>query len=143
MDYLIKVLSLNDVDGDETKQEIITHASLTGDKDDYTIVYAEDIEGLPAKTTIRVLGGECVTVNREAEMKTNMVIEVGIKHMSEHKLPFGYFQLEVIGKSISSVFNQNETELSFAYATYQDNMPVGKAEFHITLRKKRHISGKV
>lgn len=136
MDYLIKVCSLNDVDSDESREEIITHASLSGDKDDYTITYEEDMEGFPVTTTVRVIGSECVTVNREAEMKTHMVIEVGRKHISEHKLPFGSFQLEVIGKSIDSSFDENCTELSFAYATYQDNIPVGRAEFHMTVRKK-------
>lgn len=139
MDYLIKVCSLNDVDGDETKEEIITHASLSGNKDDYTITYTEDVEGLIAETVIRVIGGECVTVRRIAEMQTDMVIEVGRKHISEHRLPFGSFQLEVIGRKISSVFDETCTELSFAYTTYQDNMPVGKAEFNITLKKKRRL----
>lgn len=139
MDYLIKVCSLNDVDGDEMREEIITHASLSGDKDDYTITYVEDASGLAAETVIRVLGGECVTVRRNAEMQTDMVIEVGRKHLSEHRLPFGSFQLEVIGRSISSAFDEKCTELSFAYTTYQDNAPVGKAEFNITLKKKGHL----
>lgn len=139
MDYLIKVLSLYDVDGEQTKEEIITHASLTGNKDDYTIVYKEDVSGLIAETTIRVLGGECVTVMREAEIQTHMVIEVGRKHISEHRLPFGSFNLEVIGRSVSSAFSENCTELSFAYTTYQDNSPIGKAEFNMTLKKKGHL----
>ncbi len=143
MDYLIKVRSLNNIDGDETKEEIITHASLEGDKDDYTVTYTEDVEGLIAETAIRVLKGECVTVRRKAEMQTDMVIEVGKKHTSEHKLPFGSFRLEVIGNRINSVFRENGAELSFEYTTYQDNMPLGKAEFNITVKKKGHLSGKL
>ena len=136
MDYLIKVRSLNEIDGDVTKQEIITHASLSGDKDDYTVVYTEETDGFPAETTIRVLKGECVTVRRKAEMQTDMIIEAGIKHISEHKLSFGCFQLEVIGKSISSDFGENGVELKFSYATYQDNMPVSKSDFHIRVKRK-------
>ena len=143
MDYLIKVRSLNSVDGDEIKEEIITHADLAGHKDDYILTYTEDVDGGIAETVIRVIKGECVTVRRKAEMQTDMVIETGRKHTSEHRLPFGSFQLEVIGSRVSSVFSEDEVQLSFAYTTYQGNEPIGKAEFNITLRKKGRISGKI
>ncbi len=137
MNYLIKVLSLNIVEGDEFKEELITHADLVGDENDYTITYTEDRDNIPVKTVVRVLAGECVTVRRKAEIETDMIIEVGRKHISEHKLPFGSFELEVIGNRIDSNFSANGAELHFAYSTYQDNMPLGKADFTMTVRKKR------
>ncbi len=136
-DYLIKVLSLNIVDGDEMKEEFITHADLTGTEKDYTIVYTQDSGGYGAETTVRVLAGECVTVRRKAEIETDMVIEVGKKHNSEHRLPFGSFSLQVIGNKITSEMNENGAKLHFAYTTYQDNMPLGKAQFDLSVKKKR------
>lgn len=140
MDYLIKVLSLNIVEGDELKEEIITHADLVGDEKDYTITYVEDRDNQPVKTVVRVLGGDCVTVRREAEIETDMIIEVGRKHTSEHKLPFGSFSLEVIGNRINSSFRENGAELQFAYTTYQDNMLLGKADFTMILKKKNGLT---
>ena len=142
-DYLVKVLSSNIVDGDELSDELITHANLTGSEEDYTITYTEDNEGLPVETVVRVLGGECVTVRRRAEIETDMVIEVGKKHISEHKLPFGSFNLEVIGNSITSEMKSGDVNLHFAYTTYQDNMPLGKASFTMIVRKKGRHAGVV
>ncbi len=136
-DYLVKVLSLNIVDGDEMKEEFITHARLSGSEKDYTIVYTQESGGYGSETTVRVLAGECVTVRRRAEIETDMVIEVGKKHNSEHRLPFGSFSLQVIGNKITSEMTENGAELHFAYTTYQDNMPLGKAQFDLSVRKKR------
>lgn len=143
MNHLVKVRYLNSVDGDQTCHEIITHADFSGNEDDYTLVYHEDVGDVCAQTTIRVLDGECVTVRRIAEMQTDMVIEVGKKHISEHKLPFGTFNLEVIGSQVKSLFSEDCAELNFAYTTYQDNEPVSKAEFQITVKKKGQHSAKL
>lgn len=134
--YLIKVQSSNIVEGDELSDELITHADLTGSEEDYTITYTEESGGVPVETVVRVIDGDCVTVRRKAEIETDMVIEVGKKHLSEHRLPFGSFNLEVIGSSVTSHMDENGASLQFAYTTYQDNMPLGKAKFTMTVRKK-------
>lgn len=136
MNYLVKVRHSNDIDGEQRKQEIITHGELSGDENDYTISYSESVDGTTANTDIRVLDGECVTVRRTSQMQTDMIIEVGKKHISEHKLPFGSFNLEVIGSCVKSNFGTDKSVLQFAYTTYQDNQVVNKAEFHITAKRK-------
>lgn len=140
MNHLVKVRYVTSIGDEQTSQEIITHADFSGDADDYTLIYHEDMGNILAETVIRVLGGECVSVRRKAEMQTDMMIEVGKKHISEHKLPFGSFNLEVIGNHVKSSFGEKCTELQFAYTTYQDNEPVNKADFQITVKRKGQIS---
>lgn len=138
-EYLIKVRSVNIVEGDESREEMITHASLSGTPEDYTIAYSEDSASGSAETTVRVIGGECVSIRRKAEIETYMVIEQGKRHTSEHRLPFGSFNLEVIGTQVSSSMKENGAELTFSYTTYQDNKPLGKAVFNMLVRKKGKI----
>lgn len=140
MNYLVKVRS---VDFEQMEHEIITHGELSGDENDYILTYSESTDDVVAQTQIRVLDGECVIVRRTYPMETDMVIEVGKKHISEHKLPFGSFNLEVIGSHIKSEFDENKSKLQFAYATYQENELVNKIEFDITVKKKRQITAKV
>lgn len=140
MDYLVKVRS---VDAEQMEHEIITHGELSGEENDYILTYSESTEDVVAQTQIRVLDGECVIVRRTYPMETDMVIEVGKKHISEHKLPFGSFNLEVIGSHIKSEFDKNKSKLQFAYATYQDNELVNRIEFDITVKKKRQITANV
>lgn len=134
MNYLVKVRS---IDGEQMEHETITHGELCGDANDYTLTYNESVEDGIAETVIRVLGGECVIVRRTAPMQTHMVIEAGKKHISQHKLPFGEFNLEVVGSRVESVFDENMSELQFAYVAYQDNQVVSELQFYITVKKKK------
>ena len=139
--YLIKVRSVNVVEGDKTESEVITHASFSFIENGYSLVYKEEKNGVNEETQITVTDGKTVTIKRLAEIETDMTIEEGVRHLSYHRLPFGEFSLDIIGKEIKTEIADDGLKLRFAYNTYSGGEALGFAEFDITLRRKGRITG--
>lgn len=138
--YLIKVRSVNIVEGDKTESEVITHADFSVEEDGYSLSYKEEKSGVHEETHITVTNGKRVTIKRHAEIETDMTIEEGIRHISYHRLPFGEFSLDIVGDKITSEFSEDEAKLYFSYRTFSGGEALGKAEFDITVRRKGRIS---
>ena len=139
--YLIKVRSVNIVEGDKTENEVITHASFSFIDGGYSLSYKEEKNGVNEETHITVENGKKVTIHRQAEIETDMTIEEGIRHVSYHRLPFGEFSLDIVGDKIASQVTDDGIKLYFSYKTFSGGEALGKAEFDITLRQKGKITG--
>ena len=139
--YLIKVRSVNIVEGDKTESEVITHADFSPTDEGYSLVYKEEKNGVNEETHITVENGKKVTIHRQAEIETDMTIEEGIRHVSYHRLPFGGFSLDIVGDKIASQVTDDVIKLYFSYKTFSGGEALGKAEFDITLRQKGKITG--
>ena len=138
--YLIKVRSVNIVEGDKTESEVITHADFSFIDGGYIVSYTEEKNGNSEKTDLTVTDKK-VAIHRQAEMETEMTIEEGIRHVSYHRLPFGEFSLDVVGDKVTSVLADDGLKLQFSYRTFSGGEALGKAEFDITLRRKGKITG--
>ena len=139
--YLIKVRSLNIVEGDKTESEVITHANFSFIDGGFTLSYSEEKNGNNEQTDITVTDKK-VSINRQAEIQTEMTIEEGIRHLSYHRLPFGEFSLDVVGEKVTTEIADDGLKLFFSYRTFSGGEALGKAEFDITLRRKGRISEK-
>lgn len=140
--YLIKVKSVNVVEGDKTENEVITHADFSFIDGGYSLCYKEEKNGVGEETHITVTDGKKVVIKRLAEIETDMTIEEGIRHISYHKLPFGEFSLDIVGKEITTDIADDGLKLRFSYNTYSGGEALGFAEFDITLRRKGKITDK-
>ena len=140
--YLIKVKSVNVVEGDKTENEVITHADFSADDNGYSLTYKEEKSGVNEETHITVTNDKKVIIKRHAEIETDMTIEEGVRHVSYHRLPFGEFSLDIVGGKITSEVADDEVKLYFSYTTYSGGEALGTAEFDITLRRKGRITGK-
>ena len=139
--YLIKVRSVNIVEGDKTENEVITHADFSLSDSGYSLSYKEEKNGVHEETHITVDEGKKVIIKRHAEIETDMTIEEGIRHLSYHRLPFGEFSLDVVGDKITSEISDDGAKLFFSYKTFSGGEALGKAEFDITLRRKGKVPG--
>ena len=139
--YLIKVRSVNIVEGDKTESEVITHADFSFTDSGYSLSYKEEKNGVHEETHITVDDGKKVIIKRYAEIETDMTIEEGIRHLSYHRLPFGEFSLDIVGDKIVSEFSDDGAKLYFSYRTFSGGEALGKAEFDITLRRKGKVPG--
>ena len=138
MNYIITIDTKQKIDGDEENLQVITHASLSGNKDSYTIIYTEQSqENGESKTELRYDNG-VVTVLRSAEgMTTNIILEKGIRHASCHATPFGTFSMGIVALEISSDIDENGGKLFFRYTTDIENSPLGEITFDFTLTPKK------
>lgn len=139
MNYIITIDTKQKIDGDEENLQVITHASFSGDKDDYTIIYKEESpENGESKTELRCEKGEKITVLRFGEgMTTNLILEKGIRHASCHATPYGTFSMGVVALEIDSDMDEKGGSLHFMYATDIENAPLGEITFDFTLTPKK------
>ena len=136
-EYLIKVVTVQVVEGEKDEMEITTTASVEGTADDYTIKYKEvDSEDNESVTTLRVEGGRCINVSRNGEISTHMIIETGVRNISHHITPYGTFSLGINAVAIDSKIDENGGTLYFRYTTDLEMSIMSDIEFHITLTKR-------
>ena len=137
-EFLIKIVTVQIVEGERDEMEITTTASIEGTGDDYTIKYKEvDPQDKESLTTLRVENGRCISVSREGEITTHMTIEKSVRHISHHVTPYGTFSLGVNAVVIESDIDENGGTLHFRYTTDIEMNVVSEIDFNITLSKKR------
>lgn len=139
MDYIITIDTKQKMEGDEENLQVITHASFSGDRDDYTIIYTEESrESGESKTEIRCENSEKITVVRFGEgMTTNLILEKGKRHASYHVTPYGTFSMGIVALEITSDMDEKGGTLHFMYATDIENNPLGEITFDFTLKPKK------
>ena len=76
-----------------------------------------------------------MTIKRHAEIETDMTIEEGIRHLSYHRLPFGEFSLDVVGKEITTEIADDGLKLKFSYLTYSGGEALGFAQGGLQVRQ--------
>lgn len=137
-EFLIKIVTVQIVEGERDELEITTSATLEGDSENYTIKYKEvDPEDKETTTTLQVEKDRCICVSREGEISTHMTIERSVRHISHHITPYGTFSLGVNAIAIESDIDENGGTLHFRYTTDIEMNVVSEIDFNITLIKKR------
>ncbi|MFI3141863.1 MAG: DUF1934 domain-containing protein [Clostridia bacterium] len=142
-EFLIKIVTIQDVEGEREILEMTTQATLNGENDDYSLTYVDETGDLAGcQTTLRVQNGNCVTIRREGSYNSHMIVEKNVRHISLHDTPYGSFALGISAKNIESKINNGKGSLKFKYATDVDMRPMGEIEFNITLDKRlsNHIN---
>ncbi|MBQ3137794.1 MAG: DUF1934 domain-containing protein [Clostridia bacterium] len=137
-DYLVTIVTRQEIEGERELLEVTTHGHLEGEGDSYILYYTEQEEdGTESTTKLQVEKDRSVTVNREGSISTYMIIENEVRHLSHHVTPYGSFSMGVCGKEIMSDMNYEGGKLRFSYATDIEKNPLGIIEFDITVKRKK------
>lgn len=132
-EFLISVLTKQEIEGEKEELEVMTKASLTFSENGYEISYIEEEEdGSQSKTNLLVENGS-ITVSREGVISTHLVLTKGIRNLSHHVTPYGAFSMGVEATVIESEMNESGGILRFVYKTDIEQKPLGEIEFDITL----------
>lgn len=133
-EFLISVLTKQEIEGEKEELEVMTKASLNLNENGYVISYAEEEEdGSRSVTTLEVENGNQITVNREGTISTHMILRKGTRSLSHHVTPYGAFSMGIEATVIESEMNENGGILRFSYLTDVEMKPLGEIEFDITL----------
>ncbi|MBR3948154.1 MAG: DUF1934 domain-containing protein [Clostridia bacterium] len=133
-EFLISVLTKQEIEGEKEELEVMTKASLNLNENGYVISYAEEEEdGSRSVTTLEVENGNQITVNREGIISTHMILRKGTRSLSHHVTPYGAFSMGIEATVIESEMNENGGILRFSYLTDVEMKPLGEIEFDITL----------
>ncbi len=135
-DYMIRIHTVQNVEGQKQTLDMTSRAALEGDEQDYTITYLDEDGDLRGSTTrLHVEDGRCITISRDGSFDSHMVLEQNVRHMSQHQTPYGAFMLGVSALQVRSDMNRSGGTLHFRYCTDVDMVPLGEISFDISLTR--------
>ena len=135
--HIMTLISRQNIEGEKEEIELTALADFQGSEDDYYISYTDEEGDLSGcVTTLHVENGKCVTMSREGDYNSHMIIEKDVRHVSQNVTPYGMFSLGVSALEIDSNVKDGNGTLRFKYSTDIDLHPLGEIEFNITLRQR-------
>lgn len=114
-----RLITITDIcrfhNGDERTQ-MITHGSLTGGPEDYTLCFREMLDDESECTThVNVKNRKCVTLLRSGAYNSELMIEQGRRHNCHYATPYGDLMVGVFAKSVDSRVNVSGGKLRLHY----------------------------
>ncbi len=117
--------------------ELVTAGTLRREKEGYTIAYQEtELTGLEGTTTKLRIEGPKVTLLRQGSVNSQMVFEVGRKHLSMYETPYGALAVGIETRRMKNTVDEAGGELEIDYAIEIDNLLAGMSQFQLNVKKK-------
>lgn len=113
--------------------ELVTAGRLTSHgTDGYLLSYEEsELTGLEGTTTTFLVEKDKITLRREGSINSEMIFQVGQRHLCLYETPYGGFMLGVNTQRAWSDLDQNGGSLSIRYIMEVENERVGENSFEI------------
>lgn len=136
--YLISVVGKQTVDGESDTIEVITNGNFTDEDGVITITYPEysdEDPNIKTDTTV-VLSDNKLTIERNGEMSSRLILEKGVRHQCLYDTPMGQLIIGVFTDQITSSFDEHGGDIRAAYQLDFNQNAVSYNEFHITIKEK-------
>ena len=117
--------------------ELVTAGTLRREQEGYTIAYQEtELTGLEGTTTKLRIEGPRVTLLRQGSVNSQMIFEVGRKHLSMYETPYGALAVGIETRRLKNTVDEAGGDLEIDYAIEIDNLLAGKSRFQLNVKKK-------
>ena len=117
--------------------ELVTAGTLRREQEGYPIAYQEtELTGLEGTTTKLRIEGPRVTLLRQGSVNSQMIFEVGRKHLSMYETPYGALAVGVETRRLKNTVDEAGGDLEIDYAIEIDNLLAGKSLFQLNVKKK-------
>lgn len=137
--FLIKMVTRQYIEGEKQTLEMTSVADFHGTADDYYISYVDDDGDMKGcRTTLHVENGSLITIRREGDYNSHIIVEKNNRHISHHNTPYGIFTMGISAIAVESGMTDSGGKLSFRYATDIDMHPIGEIEFDITVSERNN-----
>ena len=119
------------------EMELVTSGTLKRDSQGgFTISYQEsELTGLEGTTTKLHIDGGRVTLLREGNTNSQMVLEECRRHLSMYETPFGELSIGINTKRMRSTVDEAGGDLEIDYAIEIDNLLAGQNLFRMNVKK--------
>ena len=137
-EYIITVVGKQTVDGEEDKIEVITAGDMTVGDDRIVITYPEYTEDDPSKktTTTVTLDRDVLSIDRQGEMSSHLILEQGKRHECLYQTPMGQMFIGIFTDNITTAVNERGGEITAAYQLDFNRTVVSYNEFYISVKKR-------
>ncbi len=138
-EYLISVTGIQEVDGEKDKIELQTvgnymlkpgHAYI-GYKE-----YDEENPSISSNNIVKVENDSKVTIIRNGEIKTRLILEKGRRHQCHYRTIMGDMMIGVFADTIKNELDENGGRLYVSYSLDFNNELISNNEFYINVENK-------
>lgn len=138
-EYLISVTGIQEVDGEKDKIELQTVGSYLLKPDHAYIGYKEYDEENPSVSSnnvIKVENDELVTIIRNGEVQTRLILEKGRRHLCHYRTVAGDLMIGVFADTIRNELSDKGGKLHVSYSLDFNNELISNNEFYIDIQEK-------
>lgn len=136
--YIITVVGKQTVDGEQEKIEVITAGDMIIEGDKLTIIYPEYSEEVPSKrtdTTVTLENG-VLSVDRQGEMSSHLILEKGKRHECLYQTPMGQMFIGIFTDNVHAKLDESGGEITASYQLDFNRSVVSYNEFYISVKAK-------
>ncbi|MDD6160930.1 MAG: DUF1934 domain-containing protein [Oscillospiraceae bacterium] len=135
----IKGKQINENGPDE--MELVTAGQLSRDEQGgITVSYQEsELTGMEGTTTVVRIEGSRITLLREGATNSQMIFEVGRRHLSMYETPYGSLSVGINTSRIKNAMGECGGDLEIDYAIEIDNLMAGRNFFSMNVRRDSGI----
>lgn len=139
-DVMISIRGLQEYeDQDADAIELVTAGTLTTTEDGYHLSYEETaLTGMEGTITNFQIGPRQVILTRTGAICSEMVFELGRRHLSLYATPYGTLEVGVAARSVRSTIGETGGELEINYAIDIDHALAGENTFHIQVKEAKN-----
>ena len=140
--YIITVIGKQTVDGEQDKIEVITAGDMTIEGDKITIIYPEYSEEKGSAMTAQktdttvTLDGKVLSIDRQGEMSSHLILEKGVRHECLYHTPMGQMFIGIFTDEIKTDLNEHGGTINAAYQLDFNRTVVSYNEFYISVKEK-------
>ena len=140
-DVIISIRGTQDYSGtDPDTMELVTEGKLAVQDGALRLSYEEsELTGMEGTTTVFQVEPEKVTLLRLGSVQSEMVFEVGRRHMSLYSTPYGNMEIGVRARRLNSTLELTGGQLEIDYDIEINHMLAGQSLFRIDVRENTPI----
>ncbi len=135
-DYLLSVETVSEIDGEKDSSLKEYSCTFSGNESDCILKYEEETEEGTAITTLHYIKSKGLSIKRESEMQSFLLVEENKRHLSHLRTPYGVFDMGVTGSSLLCEISEESGKLFFDYTTDINGSPLGVMSFKLRFYKK-------
>ena len=137
-DVMLEITGIQKIDGESDKVELTTKGIFSKTHGNYYIKYDEsELTGMENVTTVlKVEGNKRVTLTRSGNLRSQIIVEKGMRHQCLYDLGYASWVLGVLGDSIEHELDDNGGRFAFDYQVEIEHEPIGVNEYEISVRTK-------
>ncbi len=135
-DIMIRLVTRQTSDEDEPQTlEITTHGTLENSGSGYLIEYDEiDDELKNCRTAIQIVAPTSITMTRDGNYNSQLIIEKDKRHTCIYSTPFGDLSMGVFASDVSAAIKENGGRIKMKYTIDFNSSMVSENTVNVTVK---------
>lgn len=134
-DVTIKIKSTQGLGEEKSVIEFSAEGTLEAKDGKFVISYFDDtiLDGASIKTLLTAVGDKSISLEREGEINSKLLIEKGVRNNCFYSVPEGNLTLGIYGKEIENRLTASGGNIKMIYTLDADMHPISENEVQISI----------